>query len=53
MYNNFEIKKWLYSNSPLDISDDVKNIILTELPDQFKKNLVDVITIVYRMKSVK
>jgi len=51
MYNNFEMKKWLYSNSPLNISDDTKNIISAELPDKFKKNLTDVIIIVYRMSN--
>jgi len=44
------IKKWLYSNSPLSASEEIRIIIQKELPSNITdENLNNILTIVYRL----
>jgi len=46
------LKKWLYSNVPLDISNDVKNVLIKELPDLTEKQFDAIVTIIHRMSNI-
>jgi len=52
LYIDKLIKKWLYSNLPLDVDNQIKNIILNELPQEYKKYLDSVFIIVYRLSNM-
>ena len=52
MYIDKLIKKWLYSNLPLDVDNQIKNIILNELSQEYKKYLDSVFIIVYRLSNI-
>ena len=48
------MKNWLYSENPLDIDDNTKNIILDNLPIKYRtdKYLNSVIVIVHRLSNL-